>query len=153
VRYDGDHKRHDIVVTTLADRFELIAVCPELELGLGVPRPPIRLVGLGPEPQLIASDDGRDLGPSMRAFADNRVSALLELGIAGYVLKSGSPSCGLSSAERFADEATGSATDRHGRGVFVERLLMVRPDFPCIEDSELGSETALADFLAKVRAA
>jgi len=150
VRYDGDHKLHEVVATRLAHRFELISVCPEIELGLGVPRPPIRLVGMGEQPQLIATDDGRDLGPSMREFADRRVSELLALGIAGYVLKSGSPSCAIASAGRFEDSVAGAPIDRQGRGVFVERLLAARPGLPLIEETELDNDAALTEFLAKV---
>ncbi len=38
VRYDGGHKRDRSILATLGRRFELVPICPELELGLGVPR-------------------------------------------------------------------------------------------------------------------
>src|SRR5690606_33117788 len=49
VRYDGGHKREAFVVEDLAARFELLPICPEMAIGMGVPRPPL---------QLILEDDG-----------------------------------------------------------------------------------------------
>ena len=44
VRYDGGHKKNAFAVDKLGPLVEFVRVCPELELGLGVPREPIRLV-------------------------------------------------------------------------------------------------------------
>jgi len=44
VRYDGGHKRDAFLVDTLGPFVEWVPVCPEVEVGLGVPRPAIRLV-------------------------------------------------------------------------------------------------------------
>src|SRR5262249_61934374 len=53
VRYDGGHKRDDALLRGLGDDVEWIPVCPEVELGLGVPRPPIILVGSQRAPRLV----------------------------------------------------------------------------------------------------
>ncbi|MFV1960129.1 MAG: DUF523 domain-containing protein, partial [Planctomycetota bacterium] len=43
VRHDGAHRRQGDLVAALASRVTWVAVCPEAAIGLGVPRPPIRL--------------------------------------------------------------------------------------------------------------
>ena len=45
VRYDGGHKRDHFLIDTLGPFVEWVPVCPEKEIGLGVPRDTIRLVG------------------------------------------------------------------------------------------------------------
>jgi uncharacterized protein YbbK (DUF523 family) len=102
VRHDGGHKLNAFVVEDLAEHVELVPVCPEVEIGLGVPREPIRLESAGGSgggasgpPRLVTIETRRDLTERMRAYAELRVAALASLGLAGYVTKSKSPSCGL----------------------------------------------------------
>ncbi|HEU4431459.1 MAG TPA: DUF523 domain-containing protein, partial [Myxococcota bacterium] len=47
VRWDGGHKRDRVVVDLLAPVVEWVPVCPELELGMGVPREPVHLERAG----------------------------------------------------------------------------------------------------------
>src|SRR5437867_8845523 len=44
VRFDGGHKRDAPLLEALGPYVEWVRVCPEVELGLGVPREPVRLV-------------------------------------------------------------------------------------------------------------
>src|SRR5881296_3235775 len=81
-------------VETLGPRVEWVPVCPEVELGLGVPRPPIRLEGDARAPRLVVAATGEDLTARMRRFAEARLEALARLDLDGYVLKRASPSCG-----------------------------------------------------------
>src|SRR5690606_4696456 len=95
VRWDGGHKRDAFLVERLGRFVEWVPVCPELELGMGVPREPIRLVARGAGIRLVSVSGGVDWTARMRAFAQRRVRALARLGLCGYVLKARSPSCGL----------------------------------------------------------
>ena len=61
VRFDGGHKRSDFLVDTLGGFVEFVPVCPEMEIGLGTPREPIRL-----------TEDGRLVNRS--GTADHTVS-------------------------------------------------------------------------------
>lgn len=118
VRWDGGHKWSG-EVAGLSDHFELVPICPEAELGLGVPREPIEFR----DGRLVGVDSGRDLTDRMTSFAVRRIGELEDLGVRGFVLKSGSPSC-----------------DVHGRAGLFARILLERlPNLP-IED-----EAALAD--------
>src|SRR6185503_7932949 len=95
VRYDGGHKRDRFLTDTLGEWVEWVPVCPEVELGLGIPREPIRLEGTAARPQLVAPRSGTDHTDAMTRFARARVEQLARLDLAGYVLKKDSPSCGM----------------------------------------------------------
>ncbi|MFN8547351.1 MAG: DUF523 domain-containing protein [Candidatus Eisenbacteria bacterium] len=94
VRYDGTDRRFDFVAEVLARRYELVAICPEVELGLGVPRETIQLEGDPERPRLFGSITRRDLTEAMTRWAVRRAARLRLSNLVGYVWKSRSPSCG-----------------------------------------------------------
>src|SRR4051794_38059657 len=95
VRWDGNHK-HDLFLTDVLGPFvEYVPVCPELEVGMGVPREPIQLARAGRSVSLVGVHSRVDHTAAMERFAKARVAALRALDLAGYVLKSRSPSCGM----------------------------------------------------------
>jgi uncharacterized protein YbbK (DUF523 family)/uncharacterized protein YbgA (DUF1722 family) len=151
VRYDGGHKRDPFLVDTLGPLVEWIPVCPELEIGLGVPRPPIRLVGNDPDaPRLVVEKTGADITARMRGWAADRVAELGALGLHGYVLKRGSPSCGLLRV-RVHGEDGGSG--RAGRGLFAAALVDALPSLPVEEEGRLTDPGIRERFLERVLAA
>jgi uncharacterized protein YbbK (DUF523 family) len=146
VRWDGDHKRASPVVR-LASRFVLVPVCPEVELGLGVPREPIQ-IERGRGLRLVSIGSRVDLTLAMTMWSDAKVEELRALGISGYVLKSKSPSCGLVTTKIFrGDEVVGL-----GSGLFAAALTKAFPDLPVVEDPDLEDAAVLRDFIARVTA-
>jgi uncharacterized protein YbbK (DUF523 family) len=143
VRYDGADKHHP-VATDAPAWVEWVPVCPEVELGLGVPRPPIELRAEPGGVRLRDTAGGRDLTAAMDRLAAARVEALVGAGIAGYVLKARSPSCGL------AVTVTGAATP--GRGRFAAALLTRLPDLPVVEEDALAGARDRRVFFERVRA-
>ena len=96
VRYDGGHKRDAWLVEVLGRDVEWVPVCPEVEAGFGTPREPIDLVrGADNTIRLVAVDTQRDVTEPMQRFIDRRLEELAAERLSGYVLKAGSPSCGL----------------------------------------------------------
>ncbi|MDW8141581.1 MAG: DUF523 domain-containing protein, partial [Candidatus Bipolaricaulota bacterium] len=83
-RYDGSIIPEPIV-TALQKYVELIAICPEVEIGLGTPRPPVRLVRLDGRPRLLQPATGRDLTEAMKGFAISFLNALPP--VDGFILK------------------------------------------------------------------
>lgn len=70
VRYNGAHKRDDFLVHTLGTYVEWYPLCPEVEIGLGVPRETIRLTSSKKEhPRLVATQSGNDHTETMRDWA------------------------------------------------------------------------------------
>jgi uncharacterized protein YbbK (DUF523 family) len=137
VRYDGGHKRA-AALAALGRRVRWVEVCPELEAGMGVPREPVRLAG--PGPRLVGVTSGADWTGRMRALARRRIRQLRRLGVAGYVFKARSPSCGIRGV------AGG------GRGLFAAALLEALPELPVADEEQLATRAAREAFLARVRA-
>lgn len=149
VRWDGGHKRDVFLTEQLASFVEWVPVCPEVEIGMGAPREPIRLVaGRGRAGiRLLAEHSGTDWSEPMRAWARRRVRALEALELHGFVLKSGSPSCGRERVRVW--NATGRA-ERRGRGLFAEALLAAAPALPVEEEGRLADPAAREHWLERV---
>jgi len=94
VRYDGGHKRNAFLLEELAPHVGLVPVCPEVGIGLGAPREAIRLVRRGDRVRLLGSA-GADHTAAMRRWAGTVIGELRERDLSGFVLKKGSPGCGL----------------------------------------------------------
>jgi len=133
VRYDGDSKANAIVIEQLGDLFDLLAVCPEVEAGLSVPRPPVQLTGNIDHPRMSGrADPGLDVTEIMQAYCNSRPTDLDQL--SGFVFKNRSPSCGLNSTPVFVD---GDCITETSRGLFARALVSTFPELPVIEESEL----------------
>ena len=148
VRYDGGHKRDDFLTETLAPFVEWVPVCPELELGLGVPRESIRLVGLTQAPRLVAERSGADHTDAMRAYAEKRVARLIEEDLSGYVTKKDSPSCGLERVR--VHPARGGQPRRDGVGAFTHVLQQRLPLLPVEEEGRLHDPALRESFVERI---
>ena len=127
VRWDGGHRRDEGVLATIGPRVEWVPICPEVEIGLGVPRPPI---GVGADGRLRVLSTGEDLTDRMASFAKARLDGLD--GIAGFVLKARSPSC-----------------DR-SFGKFAEAVRARFPGLPVEDEGRLADPAVRAEFLRRV---
>jgi uncharacterized protein YbbK (DUF523 family) len=87
VRFDGGHKLDRFLVNTLGLYVEWVPVCPEVELGLPIPRESLRQVGEAESPHLIAPKSGTDHTEAMIAWARKRVEELAAVGLHGFVFK------------------------------------------------------------------
>ena len=151
VRYDGGDKRDRSILATLGRRFELGPVCPEVEIGLGVPREPLRLEGSGPAPRLVFRRSRLDITPRMSSWARRRLRDLEAAGLRGFVLKSRSPSCGLAQVPLHQPGRVGAPALR-GRGLFAGALTRRFPSLPVVEEIELHDRSGREDFVRRVLA-
>lgn len=150
VRWDGGDKREPELSVALAAHVEWVAVCPEVELGMGVPRPPVRLVcGAGGAHRMVDPASGRDWTRDMEAFAERRLRALASLDLSGYVVKSRSPSCGLDDAPVYGDREAAEGT---GAGLYTALLRARLPDLPVEDECRLRDPELRARWLERVRA-
>ena len=147
-RYDGERLEAGIL-ERLHEFVTFVPVCPELEIGLGVPRPMIRIVTTASGERLMQPESGRDLTGAMREFATNYVQTLAERGVDGFILKSRSPSCGVRDTKRFADAET---DDHHamGTGAFAAVVRERFPDLPCEDESRLEAADVRSVFLERL---
>ena len=139
VRYDGNHKYEPTVVDALSAIVEWVPVCPEVEVGMGVPREPIHLVTATDRIHLVGVESGADWTERMEAWARTRIEELRALGLSGFVLKARSPSCGL----RDVPIREGAP----GRGMFADALLRAMPDL-VVEDEERLRDARTRDAFA-----
>ncbi|MBI4245944.1 MAG: DUF523 domain-containing protein [Candidatus Rokubacteria bacterium] len=146
VRYNGGHQRDAIVTKLLAPFIEWVPVCPEIEIGLGVPRPVMRLTGRSASPRLVVESTGEDLTARMRRYARAKAAELARLELDGFVLKSRSPSCGLAGVP-----VQDGRRRRPGRGLWAAALMRRVRGLPVVEETDLADPAIRARFLSRAR--
>jgi uncharacterized protein YbgA (DUF1722 family)/uncharacterized protein YbbK (DUF523 family) len=153
VRYNGGHKRDAFLTDTFGRYVEWVPVCPEVELGMGTPRPPIRLERgalEGGDVRLVMPSTGADYTDAMRTWATRRVEDLAALDLDGYVLKKDSPSCGMERVKVYPAGAVAGAPSKDGRGLFAAALLERLPDLPAEEEGRLNDPALRESFVTRV---
>ena len=147
VRFDGGHKRDRYLTDVLGEWCEWVSVCPEVEIGLGTPRPTIRLEGSTDHPRLVEPKTGEDLTERMRGYSEGRVGELQTLDLDGYVLKRASPSCGMERVRVWNDSGM---PDKSGVGIFAEVLLDRWPNLPVEEEGRLNDPVLRENFVERL---
>jgi uncharacterized protein YbgA (DUF1722 family)/uncharacterized protein YbbK (DUF523 family) len=147
VRFDGGHKHDRFLTDVLGRHIEWVPVCPEVELGLGVPRDTLRLVGTPEAPRLLQEKTGEDLTVRMERYSRERVRELAALELDGFVLKRASPSCGLLRVRVYRDNGVPAAD---GRGLFAEALVTALPALPVEEEGRLNDPALRENFIERV---
>lgn len=146
VRFDGSHKLDSYLSGTLGRFFEWVPVCPEVAIGLGVPRPPIRLVGSPSAPRAVGvEDDSVDVTDQLAAYGKRQAHKLDD--VSGYVFKSRSPSCGM---ERVKIYQHAGVPARSGRGIYADAFLSGRPWLPAEEEGRLADPRQRENFIERV---
>lgn len=146
VRYDGGHKRNIYITGTLSQYFEFKPICPEMAIGLGVPRPTIRLVDKGTGIRLVGvKDESLDVTDKLQNFSKDAIARLPS--ISGYILKKDSPSCGM---ERVRVYNANEMPEKRGRGIFADTLINSMPNLPIEEEGRLMDPVLRENFLERV---
>ena len=147
VRYSEEHKRNPTVIDLLGQRFEAVPVCPEVELGMGVPREPVRLVADIGKPRvvvrMVGAESGKDWTEAMVGFNSIKLATLTN--ISGFILKSRSPSCGPGNVPLHHEQEKSSTV-----GLFAHALMQYFPSLPVIDEEALQDEIVRQDFVARV---
>ncbi|MCC5879044.1 MAG: DUF1722 domain-containing protein [Idiomarina sp.] len=146
VRYDGGHKRSAFCDEELRRHVELVPYCPEVGIGLGVPRPTIRLEGDVDAPQAVIPKTGQNVTAGISDFATNRQRQYTQL--SGYVLCAKSPSCGMERVRVYKPGTNENAKD--GMGIFARRLREMFPALPLEEDGRLNDPLLRENFVLRV---
>lgn len=153
VRFDGGHKRDAFLTGTIGRWVDWVPVCPEVEVGMGVPREPIHLVadpsGVPAGAQrvrLLGVKSGTDWTMAMSRYARDRARDLAGATLSGFVLKKDSPSCGMERVRVYQ----GGMRTRDGRGLFAEALLQAWPNLPVEEEGRLNDPVLRDNFIERV---
>ena len=146
VRYDAQVKNFPLLLAYINHHFETVSVCPEVEIGLSVPRPPVQLVGEPNQPQMVGRDDpGINITADMQRFCEQRPDSLHN--ICGYIFKSRSPSCGIHDVPLFDRD---NQIIQYGSGLFARAISQHLPNIPIVDETQLVTETQQQQFLQQV---
>ncbi len=146
VRFDGGHKRSRYCLDILSECFEFQSFCPEMAIGLGTPRQPIRLVDL-PEGRRAVGTKNRDLDvtEALQDYAEQVHKEATDL--CGYILMKGSPSCGMERVKVYHPNGNPNVA---GAGLFAERLMQLHPALPVEEEGRLKDHVLRENFITRV---
>lgn len=143
VRYDGSDAASELASETLAQYFNFQGVCPEVGIGMGVPRPPIglyRATNATTIAVLQVDNQQRDFTAALQGYAQQKAPLLSE--VSGYIFMKNSPSCGLYTVKVYDSSNPAAAPERVGRGAYAAELTRLHPHLPveeneCLFDPEL----------------
>ncbi len=146
VRFDGGHRNSRFCSTELSQLFEFTPLCPEVGIGLPIPRKTIRLVGDSETPRAVLSSGGDDdFTQQLSDFADENIEKIKQL--SGYILCKASPSCGM---ERVKVYNQHGHSQSNGIGIFASRLKQLCPNLPLEEDGRLNDPLLRDSFIKRV---
>lgn len=146
VRYDGRDKFDPQLIDRLRQHFVLVSICPEVAIGMGVPRPPVQLVQDGAGVHACGVEEpSHDVTDLLASYGHD--VAITQTELCGYVFKARSPSCGLGSAPLF---------DINGRligktnGVYANAILTTQKVLPVADEEQLQVQSGLKKFVEDV---
>ena len=149
VRFNGGHKESRLCSQALSEHFEFVPLCPEVAIGLGIPRQPVRLVGSPAQPQAVGSVDST-LNVTQPLHDYGLEMAAAHTDISGYIFMQKSPSCGLERVKVYQDG--GRPAELSGRGIYAQAFCAAHPDLPVEEDGRLNDPVLRENFLTRVYA-
>jgi uncharacterized protein YbgA (DUF1722 family)/uncharacterized protein YbbK (DUF523 family) len=135
------------VVKMLAPHVDYLPVCAEVEVGLGVPRKPVRIVGGEDSARLVQHETGLDVTAPMEGFAASLAATLRE--IDGFLLKSRSPSCGIRDVKVYRQGGTGEIVGKTA-GVFAAAMAARFPHTPAEDEGRLRNRRIREHFLTRL---
>ena len=141
-RYDGTDKLDHRIVDQLFGKVDFVPVCPEVECGLEIPRPAMRLERTpgGTRLKVIATEE--DMTRKMEEWAGVKIEQLLRRGVGTFLFKARSPSCGCGNTSIF--DSQGRCIVKTADGLFVRMLRLKCPKMV------IGTEDRLEEFVAKL---
>jgi len=147
VRFDSGHKMSNFVTKELSPYFDFISVCPEVGVGMPVPRPTIRLVSNEERVELVETKNPEnDHTANMLTYSANKVDELQSEQLCGYIVCAKSPTCGM---ERVKVYSKNNAT-KEGIGLYTQTLMKKMPWLPVEEDGRLNDPVLKENFITRV---
>lgn len=148
VRYDGSHQRSAFCMDVLESYFDYRRVCPEMAIGLGVPRETIRVVNDNGQLAVTTKNGTENYHNALTDYADQVMQEQVDL--CGFIVMKGSPSCGMERVKQYT--ADGNLYDRRGMGAFTRQLLAANPLLPVEENGRLHDAGLRENFILRVYA-
>ena len=150
VRYDGSGAKSSFPHSALDGLFEYRGICPEVGIGMSVPREPIRLVGKAVQPRAVGvKQPDLDVTDALDLYGRKALAGLQD--VCGYVFMKGSPSCGLFRVKVYPHErgkVTG-APDLRGRGIYAAAVTEELPNLPVEENGRMNDPVLRENFVLR----
>lgn len=147
VRFNGGHKHSHFCTDVLGQYFRFIPVCPEVGIGMGIPRPPIRLIASSAGPQAVGVVDAtQNFTTQLTTYARQKSQELQ--GISGYILMQKSPSCGYDRVKLYRDN--GYPADESAQGIYAAEFARLNPLLPMEEAGRLNDAMLRENFITRV---
>ena len=146
VRFDGGHKRSRFITDTLAEYLGFVAFCPEVAIGMGTPRQPIRLTGDASNPVAVGVKTPElDVTQPLRTYGKKVAGDIHDL--CGFIFKKDSPSCGMQRVKVYNDKGM---SEHSGAGLFAREIMNAHPLLPVEEEGRLNDADLRDNFITRV---
>lgn len=147
-RYDGQGY-NDKVIQSLKDYVDIQTVCPELAIGLSIPREPIRIEmnKENEEYRLIDYNSKNDYTNQMTEFSEEFINGLDD--IDGFILKSRSPTCGLKDAKVYY-RGNKCSIRSNENGFFSQKIIDKYDYLPIENEGRLKNYNIRDNFFTRI---
>lgn len=135
-------------VDKMKEHVDFVPVCPEMEIGLGVPRNPVRLVGTERSLRMVQAETMKDATKAMEAFTSSFLDSLED--VDGFILKDRSPSCGNKDVKLYPKMGRVAPFSAKGSGLFGREVLRRFPHLAVENEGRLNSFRIREHFLIKL---
>lgn len=148
VRFDASNKPSNFCMKELAQHVTFKTFCPEVAIGLPVPRPTIRLIEKDNVIKVARPDGSGDVTEALSAYG-KKIAKFAD-SFSGFIFCAKSPSCGMERVKIYSPE--GNALPATGVGAFAEQIMAENPLLPCEENGRLNDPIIKENFVARVYA-
>ncbi|MDK1287885.1 YbgA family protein [Pseudoalteromonas umbrosa] len=147
VRFDKGHKRSNFCMDEFSNHVEFVKFCPEVAIGMPIPRDTIRQVRFGDTIKVCRPDGSNDVGPKLTEYG-KKIAQTKAKELSGFVFCAKSPSCGMERVKVYNDTGTGATAE--GIGAFAAEIMRHNPLLPCEENGRLNDVHLRENFVMRV---
>ena len=148
VQHNGEAAELQPLSKGWSKHFDLLSICPEIEIGMKVPRPATRLVKENDKLNLVTQENSMDYTDRMLEYSQIQSDYLASAGVCGFIFKNDSATCGLEKVEVHNTDFSG--VENNGRGLFATVFTAFNPHIPTIEGEKLIDGEQAEHFLARI---
>jgi uncharacterized protein YbgA (DUF1722 family)/uncharacterized protein YbbK (DUF523 family) len=148
VRFDASNKPSKFCINELSNHVSFKSFCPEVAIGLPIPRPTIRQIKQNDMISVSRPDGTGDVTEALAAYG--KKVANLTKDLSGYIFCAKSPSCGMERVKVYSPQ--GNSLKSNGIGIFANEIMKANPLLPCEENGRLNDSLIRENFIARVYA-
>jgi uncharacterized protein YbgA (DUF1722 family)/uncharacterized protein YbbK (DUF523 family) len=148
VRFDASNKPSNFCIHELGQHVTYKTYCPEVAIGLPIPRPTIRQIKHNDLIHVSQRDGTGDVTEALQAYGQK--IAKMTKNLSGYIFCAKSPSCGMERVKVYSPEGNSLKSD--GIGLFAREIMAANPLLPCEENGRLNDPLIRENYVARLYA-